>query len=113
MKYKKYFMMLLIILLLSFFKLENVSASTKFKVCTNLTEASYLRITPGGTELRDVDGERVLLKNPSTMEVLDTVNQGGVQYYKIYANYYSSNYTGYIKSNWVTGCKVSSSLIYL
>ena len=96
MKLKKYFFALTLILLLSFLKVENVSASTKFKICRNLTEASYLRATPGGTELRDVDGERVLLKNPSTMEVLDTVNQGGVQYYKIYANYYSSNYTGYI-----------------
>ncbi len=105
MKLKKYFFALTLILLLSFLKVENVSANTKFKICTNLTEASYLRSTPGGTELKDVDGERVLLRNPSTMEVLDTVNQGGVQYYKIYANYYSNNYTGYIKSNWVTGCK--------
>lgn len=105
MKNKRYFIIAMCILLLSFFKLDNVYAATKFKICTNLTEASYLRATPGGTELRDVDGDRVLLRNPSTMEIIDTINQGGVQYYKVYTNYFSNNYTGYIKSNWITGCK--------
>ena len=38
MKLKKYFFALTLILLLSFLKLENVSATTKFKICRNLTE---------------------------------------------------------------------------
>ena len=105
MKYKKYFMMLLVILLLSFFKLENVSASTKFTICRNLTELSYLRSTPGGDYVRDVDGAPVSFSGTDYLEILDTVNQGGTQYYKVFANYYSSNYTGYINSAWIKGCQ--------
>ena len=105
MKYKKYFMMLLVILLLSFFKLENVSASTKFTICRNLTELSYLRSTPGGDYVRDVDGAPVSFSGTDYLEILGTVNQGGTQYYKVFANYYSSNYTGYINSAWIKGCQ--------
>ena len=105
MKYKKYFMMLLVILLLSFFKLENVSASTKFTICRNLTELSYLRSTPGGDYVRDVDGAPVSFSGTDYIEILGTVNQGGTQYYKVFANYYSSNYTGYINSAWIKGCQ--------
>ena len=105
MKYKKYFMMLLVILLLSFFKLENVSASTRFTICRNLTELSYLRSTPGGDYVRDVDGAPVSFSGTDYLEILGTVNQGGTQYYKVFANYYSSNYTGYINSAWIKGCQ--------
>ena len=105
MKYKKYFMMVLIILLLSFFKIENVSASTKFTICRNLTELSFLRSTPGGDYVRDVDGAPVSFSGTDYLEILGTVNQGGVQYYKVFANYYSSNYTGYINSAWIKGCQ--------
>ena len=59
MKYRKYFVIAVFILLLSFFKLDNVLAETKFKICSNLTEGSYLRSTPGGTPIKDDDGNGV------------------------------------------------------
>lgn len=104
MKYRKYFVIAVFILLLSFFKLDNVLAETKFKICSNLTEASYLRSTPGGTPIKDVDGNGVFLRNKSYMEVLETVMHNGEQYYKIYLNYYSNNYVGYVKSIWINNC---------
>lgn len=104
MKYRKYFVIAVFILLLSFFKLDNVLAETKFKICSNLTEGSYLRSTPGGTPIKDVDGNGVFLRNKSYMEVLETVMHNGEQYYKIYLNYYSNNYVGYVKSIWINNC---------
>lgn len=105
MKYRKYFVIAVFILLLSFFKIDNVSASTNFKICNNLTENSYLRSTPGGTTIKDVDGKDILLRNKSYMEILNTTTSGGVQYYNIYVNYYSNNYVGYVKSAWINNCK--------
>lgn len=104
MKIKKYFIVATFILLLPFLKLENIYAETKFKICNNLTEASYLRSTPGGTPIKDVDGSDVFLRNTSYMEILETVTYNGEQYYKIYLNYYSNNYTGYVKSIWINNC---------
>lgn len=104
MKFRKHFFAIFLLLIISFFNIDNVSASTKFKMCNNLTEASYLRSTPNGIELRDVDGQRVLLHDPTVMEILETVNHQGENYYKVSANYYSNNYVGYIKARWITGC---------
>ena len=95
MKYKKYFMMLLVILLLSFFKLENVSASTRFTICT-LSEGSYIRNEPGGTPLKDVDGNNFLIYSPKRLEVIDSKYVSGREYKKIRTNYYSNNYEGWI-----------------
>lgn len=95
----------LLIIFLSFMFISNVHANTSFKVCRNLTELSYLRSTPGGDYVRDVDGQPVKFSGDDYLEILDTVNKGGTQYYKIYANYYSNNYTGYINSAWIKGCQ--------
>ena len=105
MKFMKYFTTFILILLLSFLGLKNAYASTKFTMCNNLTEPSFLRTTPGGTPIKDVDGKDVLLKNPSSMEIIDTITHQGQKYYKLYTNYYSNNYTGYVKAAWINNCK--------
>lgn len=104
MKIKKFIIVFLITFFLSFIKVDSVFASTKFTVCKNLTEGSYLRSTPGGAIVKDVDGYPIIFNNPSVMEILETVVSQGVKYYKISANYYSNNYVGYINASWINEC---------
>lgn len=105
MKFIKYTLVLLSVLLLSFFNLESVSAATNFTVCT-LKEGSYLRSTPGGTPLLDVDGDLVLISDLNQrLEVIETKNVDGKEYKKLSANYYSNNYEGWIWSGYLKDFK--------
>lgn len=100
MKIRKQLLIVIFILLLSFFKLDNVYANTTFTTCT-VTEGSYLRATPGGTPLRDVDNSTFLVYEPKRLEVLETRWVNGVEYKRLRTNYYSNNYEGWIKSLWL------------
>lgn len=102
---KRIFIILTLTIIILPLNIKSVYAQTKFTVCRNLTEDSYIRSTPGGAVVKDVDGNGVLLRNPSPMEILETKIVGGTKYYKVSANYYSNNYIGWINSDWITGCK--------
>ncbi len=101
MKLRKYTLIVIFVLLLSFFKLDNVYANTTFTTCS-LTENSYLRSTPGGTPLRDVDGGKVIISNLN--QKLEVVENGN-GYKKLKANYYSNNYTGWIWNGYLKDCR--------
>lgn len=85
------------ILILSFSSVKDVYASTTFKTCT-VNEKSYLRSTPGGTPLTDVDGDMVGVKSPARLEVLEEIDG----YKKVRGNYYSNNYVGWVANKFLT-----------
>lgn len=87
-----------------FFNLKVAYAKTTFTTCT-VTEGSYLRATPGGTPLRDVDDSTFLIYEPKRLEVIETKTVNGVEYKKVKTNYYSNNYEGWIKSAWLKDFK--------
>lgn len=92
---------LIFMCILPFFKIEEVYASTTFTTCT-LTENSYLRATPGGTPLKDVDDGSVLITNLN--QKLEVVENGN-GYKKVKANYYSNNYIGWVSNSYLKNCK--------
>lgn len=84
------------ICILPFLNINVVYADNSFTMCT-LSENSYLRATPGGTPLTDVDGDSVLITDLNQkLEVVETKLVGGKEYKKLSANYYSNNYEGWI-----------------
>ena len=85
-------------------KMDSVYANTTFTTCT-LTEGSFLRATPGGTPLRDVDNLEFILYEPKRLEVLETKNVNGKEYKKLKTNYYSNNYEGWIWSGYLKDFK--------
>ena len=82
---------LFLIFISSFFNIRKVYANTTFTTCT-LTEGSYLRSTPGGDKLTDVDNSTFLLYEPKRLEVIETKTVNGKEYKKLRTNYYSNNY---------------------
>lgn len=98
---KLYLIICLFVLTIPFFKLEKVYASTTFTTCT-LTENSYLRSTPGGTILKDVDGDNVLIS--ASNQRIEVVENGN-GYKKLKANYYSNNYVGWVWNGYLKDCK--------
>ncbi len=89
-----------LIIFSSFFKVKDVYANTTFTTCT-LTEGSYLRSTPGGDKLTDVDNSTFLLYEPKRLEVIETKTVNGKEYKKLKTNYYSNNYEGWIWSGYL------------
>lgn len=90
--------------ILPFFKVRDVYASTTFTTCT-VTEGSYLRNTPGGAPLTDVDGSTFLVSEPRRLEVMETKTISGKEYKKLKTNYYSNNYEGWIWTGYLKDCK--------
>lgn len=88
-----------IILFSLFFSIE-VNAATTFTMA-ECSENNYIRKAPGSdTKLTDVDNAKILLSTGHKVEILETVKYNGQDWYKIFTNYYSSNYTGYIYSGY-------------
>lgn len=87
-----------------FFNIKEVYANTKFTTCT-VSEGSYLRSTPGGEVLKDIDGVKFLIYEPRRLEVIETKTVGGKEYKKLKTNYYSNNYEGWIWTGYLKDCK--------
>lgn len=97
---KRIFKYLFPIVLFSLFFSIEVNAATTFTMA-ECSENNYIRNAPGSdTKLTDVDNQKILLSTGHKVEILDTVTYNGQNWYKIYTNYYSSNYTGYIYSGY-------------
>ncbi len=65
------------------------------------SEGNYIRTTAGGSTLtKDVDGQTIILPTNHKVEILEEVKVGSQVWYKIFTNYYSNNYTGYIYSGY-------------
>lgn len=90
----------LILIISPFLTIKPVYAVTKFTTCT-VSEDSYLRSTPGGAIIKDVDGDPVLIYEPRRLEVLETKNVNGSEYKRLKTNYYSNNYEGWIWSGYL------------
>lgn len=101
----KFFRLCIIfICIIPFFNIKEVQASTTFTTCT-VSEGSYLRATPGGTPLNDVDGSAFLIYEPRRLEVTETKTVSGKEYKKLKTNYYSNNYEGWIWTGYLKDCK--------
>jgi len=88
---------IIIIFLISYIE---VNAATTFSVA-ECSEPNYIRKSPGSNDkLKDVDNETILLQTNHKVEILEKKEYNGAIWYKIYTNYYSSNYTGYIYSGY-------------
>ena len=82
-----------------------VNAATTFSVA-ECSEPNYIRKSPGSNDkLKDVDNETILLQTNHKVEILEKKEYNGAIWYKIYTNYYSSNYTGYIYSGYFKNVK--------
>ena len=93
----KYRLSLFTILLIAMFSNYNVFAKS-FKIA-ECSEGNYIRAAAGSNEkLTDVDNVTIVLPEGHRVEILSTVKYNGADWYKIYSNYYSNNYTGYINS---------------
>ena len=101
---KKLSALLIILIILFMSKISSVYASTTFTTCT-LSEGSYIRNEPGGTPLKDVDGNNFLIYSPKRLEVIDSKYVSGREYKKIRTNYYSNNYEGWIYSGYLKDFK--------
>lgn len=101
---KKLSALLIILIILFMSKISSVYASTTFTTCT-LSEGSYIRNEPGGTPLKDVDGNNFLIYSPKRLEVIDSKYVSGREYKKIRTNYYSNNYEGWIYSRYLKDFK--------
>lgn len=85
---------LLIITIISFFTSFMVANAATFTVA-ECSEGNYIRAAVGSdVKLKDVDNQTIILPTNHRVEILEEVNG----WYKIYTNYYSNNYTGYINS---------------
>ncbi len=97
---KKILNCLLILFTINIFCTFDVFASSSFTVA-ECSEPNYIREAPGSsTKLKDVDNEIIKLPTDHKVEILETVDYKNEKWYKIYTNYYSANYTGYIYSGY-------------
>ena len=84
----------------------NVSAATIYKTATVNATDLMMRTTAGGTGvMKDVDNDTVYLDRPKIVEVLDSQNVSGTTWYKIFVNYYSNNYTGWVSGKYLNNFK--------
>lgn len=106
MKYRKYFVIAVFILLLSFFKLDNVSASTNFTMArVNATELSVRNAAGSGTRITDTDNQTIWLYRPRVVEIIGSEMSGGLEWKKISFNYYSNNYVGWVAAKYLNDIK--------
>lgn len=97
---KKVIGVILAIFIFNFFFTLDVFATTTF-VMAECSEKNYIRQSPGSdVKLKDVDNQTILLSTNHKVEILESVQYNNQTWYKIYTNYYSSNYTGYIYSGY-------------
>jgi len=95
---KHIFKYIIIIILFCCFNIEALAATFSVAECN---EPNYIRKTIGSSDkLKDVDNETILLQTNHKVEILETKEYSGEIWYKIFTNYYSSNYTGYIKAKY-------------
>lgn len=91
---------LFMLILVLFICTVEVYAATTFTMA-ECSEKNYIRKAPGSNEkLTDVDNDTILLDKNHKVEILETVKYNGQDWYKIFTNYYSSNYVGYIYSGY-------------
>lgn len=96
---KQIFKYILILVIFCCINIE-VNAATTFSMA-ECSEPNYIRKTLGSSDkLTDVDNEIILLQTNHKVEILETKEYNGENWYKIFTNYYSSNYTGYIKARY-------------
>ena len=92
------FLVTIILFFVSFIVADAATFTT-----ANCSEPNYIRNAVGSnTKLTDVDGQTILLPTGHRVEVLEEVNG----WYKIFTNYYSNNYTGYINASYFTNKQV-------
>jgi len=96
---------ILVLFLFSLFGSLEVNAATTFTMA-ECSENNYIRQSPGSdVKLKDVDNQTILLLKDTKVEVLEVVKYNNHDWYKIYTNYYSSNYVGYINSSFFKNVK--------
>ena len=84
----------------------NVSAATIYKTATVNATDLMMRTTAGGSSvMKDVDNDTVYLDRPKIVEILGSQNVSGTTWYKIYVNYYSNNYTGWVSGKYLNNFK--------
>ena len=94
----------LLILLMLF--TTNVSAATIYKTATVNATDLMMRTTAGGSSvMKDVDNDTVYLDRPKIVEILGSQQVSGTTWYKIYVNYYSNNYTGWVSGKYLNNFK--------
>ena len=90
-----------IVTIVSFFVSFIVANAATFTMA-ECSEGNYIRAAVGSNvKLTDVDHQTIILPTNHKVEILQEING----WYKIYTNYYSNNYTGYIKEDKQSSCE--------
>ena len=85
-----------IVTIVSFFVSFIVANAATFTMA-ECSEGNYIRAAVGSNvKLTDVDHQTIILPTNHKVEILQEING----WYKIYTNYYSNNYTGYINASY-------------
>ena len=85
---------------------SGVDAVTKYQVAqVNATELMIRTSAAGSSVMKDVDNQTVYLDRPKYVEILDNTTVNGQIWYKIFVNYYSNNYTGWVSGKYLNNFK--------
>lgn len=85
---------------------NGVNAVTKYEVAqVNATELMIRTSAAGSSVMKDVDNQTVYLDRPKYVEILDKTTVSGQVWYKIFVNYYSNNYTGWVSGKYLNNFK--------
>lgn len=87
----------MIMLLFQYIPVVCVSAATDGSIKSGVSGV-YFRETPGGTPIKDSNGNVIYLNGGQTLTIQDTSNSG---WYKVTLSYNGGTYTGYVSSSYV------------
>lgn len=87
----------LIVLLFRYMPVVRVFAATDGSIKSGVTGV-YFRETPGGTPIKDSNGNTIYLNGGQTLTIQDTSNSS---WYKVTLTYNGGTYTGYVSSSYV------------
>ncbi len=88
----------MVIMLLQASPAVRVSAATEGSIKAGTTNV-YFRETPGGTPIKDKNGNTIFLNGGQALTIQDTSNSS---WYKVSLTYNGATYTGYVSSTYVS-----------
>ena len=87
----------MVVLLFQYIPVLRASAATEGSIKSGVT-GLYFRETPGGTPIKDSNGNTIYLNGGQTLTIQDTSNSS---WYKVSLTYNGATYTGYVSSSYV------------
>ena len=87
----------MVVLLFQYIPVLHASAATEGSIKSGVTGV-YFRETPGGTPIKDSNGNTIYLNGGQALTIQDTSNSS---WYKVTLTYNGGSYTGYVSSQYV------------